>query len=54
MGWLRKRFGETNTQVGAALALGAASYLFPAILAALGAAVGVGGVVTPSTTNQQQ
>lgn len=55
MGWLRKRFGETNTQAGAAMILGAAAYMFPqyqAVIAAVAAVVGAGGVVTPDTHNQ--
>lgn len=55
MGWLRKRFGESNTQLGMGLLLAALYAKFPQhadVITAVGIAAGVGGVVTPSTANQ--
>ncbi len=56
MGWLRARLGENNTMMGAGLAYMVALQMFPGyapLWHGLAAAVGIGGVATPSTANQK-
>ncbi len=50
MGWLRKRFGESNTAIGAGMLYMAALALLPQhaeLIHAVASAAGVGLVVTP-------
>ena len=56
MGWLKARFGESNTMMGAGLAYMVALQALPQyapIWHGIAAAVGLGGVAVPSTQNQK-